>query len=220
LTILLALAAIYAAMMLVRYGRRGLLVLAPGLLRFGADAGAPPATPGQLQAGEALESLGFRRLGRRVERGPLGGLDLRSDAWVHEGDGAYADVFDHPTRPGAAAWLYFLSAFPDGAVALTANHPRASRSDARVEAGGVPGAAADATWAVHRRAVGRLAARHGAPAAPPDLARREAAARAWYRAAGNRELRRLFLLHFLNALFAAAILGYAARGLWRLYRTG
>jgi len=220
LTILLALAAAYAGMMLVRYGRRGILVLAPGLLRFGADAGAPPATPGQLQAGEALASLGFRRLGRRVERGPFGGLELRSDAWVNEGEGAYADVFDHAARPGAGAWLYFLSGFPDGAVALTANHPRASRADAQVEAGGVAGASAEAAWAAHRRAVARLAARHGSPAAPPDLVGREAAARAWYRAAGNRELRRLFLLHFLNALFATAILGYAVHGLWRLHRAG
>jgi len=206
--------------MLVRYGRRGALVVAPGLLRFGADAGAEPATPAQRQAGEALASLGFRRLGRRVERGALGGLELRSDAWVNEGDGAYADVFEEPARAGRGAPLYFLSAFPDGAVALTANHPRAPRSDGRVEAGGIPGAAADAVWAVHRRAVARLSAAHGAPAAPASLAAREGAARAWYRAAGSRELRRLFLMHLLNALFAAAILGYAAHALWRLHRAG
>jgi hypothetical protein len=220
LTILLALAAFYAAMMLVRYGRRGLLVAAPGLVRFRSEPDAPAATVGQRQAGEALESLGFRRMGRRSEDGPLGGLGLRTDAWVHTEEGAYADVFDEAPRAGGGPLLYFLSAFPDGAVALTANHPRVGRSDGIVEVGGIPGAGAGAAWAVHRRAVDRLADRHGRPSAPADLAAREGAARTWYRAAGGREIRRLFRMHFLNTLFAAAILGYAALGLWRHLRAG
>lgn len=217
MTILLALAAVYAAMMLLRYGRRALLVAVPGLVRFRSQPDAPAATAPQRQAGEALASLGFRRLGRRTEDGPFGGLDLRTDAWANEADGAYADVFDHAPRPGAGPWLYFLSVFPDGALALTANHPRAGRSDGTVEVGGIVGAGADAAWAVHRRTVSRLAGRHGLPAAAADLAAREAAARTWYRVAGNRELRRLFRLHFLNTVFAAAILGYAAHALWRRF---
>ncbi len=212
---LLVLAAAYAALMLWRYGRRGLLVAAPGLVRLRSDPEASAATAAQRQAGGDLEAMGFRRIGARSEEGPLGGLDLRSDAWVHEAEGAWADVFEAPPRPGAGARLYFLSVFPDGALALTANHPRPSRSDGTVETGGLPDASPSATWAAHRRAVGRLAERHGRPRAAPDLAGREAAARAWYRAAGRRELRRLFLLHFLNALFAAAVLGYAVYGLLR-----
>jgi len=208
-TALLALAAAYAALMLWRYGRRGVLFLAPGLLRLRSDAAAPPATVLQRQAGEELESLGFSRLGARSEEGPLGGLGLASDAWVNEGRGTYADVFEQAPRAGAGPRLYFLSVFPDGAVALTANHPRRARSDGAVEVASLVGAGAAPTFEAHLRTLGEMVPRHGAPAAAPDLAVREKAARTFYRRAGNRELRARFLAYFLNALLAALILGGA-----------
>jgi len=210
-TALLALAAAYAALMLWRYGRRGILVLAPGLVRFRSDGSAPPRTALQRQAGEELEPLGFRRLGSRSEEGPLGGLGLASDAWVNEARGTYADVFEQGPRGGARARLYFLSVFPDGAVALTANHPRRDRSDGSVEVASVPGASPVAAFEAHLRTLGRMAPRHGAPAAAPDLPGREAAARTFYRRAGNQELRVRFLAYFLNTLLAALILAGALR---------
>ena len=213
MSLLAALAAVYAAMMLWRYGRRGILFAAPGLVRFRSNPAAPPATALQRQAGDELEALGFRRLGARSEEGPFGGLGLRSDSWVDERAGAYADVFEEAPRPGAGARLYFLSVFPDGAVALTANHSRKGRSDAEAEVGGLPAAGVAATWAAHRRVLDRMAPGHGAPVARADLRDREAAARTFYRVAGGREIRARFLAYFLNTLLAALILTWALRTL-------
>jgi hypothetical protein len=213
------LALLFAAWMLVRHGRRGLLFVAPGLVRVGGDREAPPATPGQLRAGEELARLGFTRLGAKREDGPLGGLHLGTDAWANEREGAFADVFDHAPRRGGPAWVYFVSPFADGALVLTANHPRLALSTDRLLTGGLPGSSLEATFAAHRKAVERFAGRHGAPAAPADLAVRLELARAWYRGPGRRELRRLFLVHFVNALAALALAGASARYLSRALGT-
>ncbi len=206
---------LFATWMLVRHGRRAALFLFPSLVRSGGDAAAPPATPAQARAGDELERLGFVRLGARRESGALGGMDLGSDAWANEPEGAYADVFDHAPRGGGGPWAYFLSPFADGAVVLTANHPRLARSTDRLRTGGLPGATLEATWAAHRAAVGRFAERHGRPGARADLQARAEAARAWYRGPGRPELRRLFFLNFVNALFAILIGAVSARALAR-----
>jgi hypothetical protein len=213
------LALLFAAWMLVRHGRRGLLFVAPGLVRVAGDRDAPPATPGQLRAGEELARLGFTRLGARREEGPLGGLRLGTDAWASEREGTFADVFDHAPRGGGPPWAYFLSPFADGALVLTANHPRLARSTDRLLTGGLPGSSLEATLAAHRKAVERFAGRHGSPAAPADLAARLALARAWYRGPGRRELRRLFLVHFVNSLAAMALAAACAGTLARALRT-
>lgn len=212
---------LFAAWMLVRHGRRAALFLFPSLVRSGGDAAAPPATPALVRAGDELARLGFVRLGARRETGALGGLDLFSDAWANEPEGAYADVFDHAPRGGGGPWAYFLSPFADGAVVLTANHPRLARATDRLRTGGLPGATLEATWAAHRVAVGRLAAGHGQPRARAELSVRDEAARAWYRGPGRPELRRLFLVNFLNALVAVLIGAVSARALTRaLLSTG
>ncbi|HEU4382294.1 MAG TPA: hypothetical protein VFR85_02230 [Anaeromyxobacteraceae bacterium] len=204
---------LFAAYMLVRHGRRAALFLAPSLVRSDGDGEAPPATPALARAGDDLERLGFVRLGARRETGALGGLNLVSDGWVNEPQGTYADVFAHAPRGGGAPWAYFLSPFADGAIVLTANHPRLARSTDRVRTGGLPGASLDATWAAHRSAVERFAARHGQPGARADLGARAQAARAWYRGPGRPEIRRLFLVNFVNALFAVVIGAFSARAL-------
>jgi hypothetical protein len=214
-TILLLLAAGYAALMLWRYGRRGWLAVAPGTVRIRSRADEAPRTPAQARAGPALGALGFRRLGSRDEEGPLGGLGLRSDAWAHEGAGAFADVFEEPARPGAPARLQLITSFPGGALALTANHPRSPRAGPSLEVGGFPDATVEDTWEAHRRAVARLAARHGDPTPATGLAARDALARAWYRGAGGRELRQRFGVYLGNALLAALILGAALSMLLR-----
>jgi hypothetical protein len=214
-TLLLLLAAGYAALMLWRYGRRGWLVVAPASVRVRSRADEAPRTPAQAQAGAALAALGFRRLGSRDEEGPLGGLGLRSDAWAQEGEGAFADVFEEAARPGVPARLQLVTGFPDGAVALTANHPRTPRAGPSLEVGGFPDATVEATWEAHRRAVARLAARHGPPAPASGLEARDALARAWYRGAGGRELRQRFAVYLGNALLAALILGAALSMLLR-----
>ncbi len=206
---------LFALYMLVRHGRRAALFLAPSLVRAEGDREAAPATPALARAGDELERLGFARLGSRRESGALGGLDLVSDAWANEPEGSYADVFAHAPRGGGGPWAYFLSPFADGAVVLTANHPRLARSTERLRTGGIPGATLEATWAAHRSAVGRFAERHGRPGAPADLRARAEAARAWYRGPGRPELRRLFFLNFVNALFAVLIGAVSARALAR-----
>ncbi len=206
---------LFATWMLVRHGRRAALFLFPSLVRSGGDAAAPPATPAQARAGDELERLGFVRLGARRESGALGGMDLGSDAWANEPEGAYADVFDHAPRGGGGPWAYFLSPFADGAVVLTANHPRLARSTDRLRTGGLPGATLEATWAAHRVAVERLAAGHGRPGARADLSARDEVARVWYRGPGRPELRRLFLMNFLNALVAVLVGAVSARALAR-----
>lgn len=213
------LALLFAAWMLFRHGRRGLLFVAPGLVRVAGDREAPPATPGQLRAGEDLSRLGFSRLGARREDGPLGGLRLGTDAWANERDGAFADVFDHAPRGGGPPWAYFLSPFADGALVLTANHPRLALSTDRILTGGLPGSSLEATFAAHRRAVERFAGRHGAPAVRADLAARLELARVWYRGPGRSELRRLFFVHFVNSLAAIALAAGSATWLARALGT-
>ena len=204
---------LFAAYMLVRHGRRAALFLAPSRVRAEGDREAPPATPALARAGDELERLGFVRLGSRRESGAMGGLNLVSDGWANEPQGAYADVFAHAPRGGGGPLAYFLSAFADGAVVLTANHPRLSRSTDRLRTGGLPGATLEATWAAHRAAVERFAAHHGQPGARADLGARAEAAGAWYRGPGRPELRRLFLMNFVNALFAVLIGAVSARAL-------
>ncbi len=215
MTVLLALAGFYAAMMLLRYGRRGLLAVAPGLVRSRSGPDGPPPTEVQGTAAAALLPLGFRRLGSRVEEGPLRGLELRSESFADAEQAVFADVFEIAPRPGDVARVQFLTTFADGAAALTANHPRGARSGSNGEVTGLPGAALDQVLAIHRRAVARLAAAHG-PALPArDLAGRDGAARAWYRGIGGAELRRLFVVYLLNSLVAAAILAYCMASLVR-----
>jgi hypothetical protein len=207
-TVLLALAAFYAAMMILRYGRRGILVLAPSLIRSRSTPGGPLPTEAQRAAAAALEELGFRRIGSRVEDGPLRGLELRSETFADPGGTAFADVFEQGPRPGAPARMQVLSAFPDGAAVLTANHARAAQSGRWGEVEGLPGAAPLQVVEVHRRTVARLAGVHGAPLPAADLVARDAAARHWYRHAGGAEIRRRFVVYLGNALFAAAILAF------------
>ena len=213
MTLLLALAAIYAAAMLFRYGRRGLLAVVPGLVRSRSTSGGPIPTEAQRAAGEALEAQGFRRIGSRVEDGPLRGLGLRSEAFADPTVPAFADVFEHAPRPGAPARLQLLSTFADGAAVLTANHVRVPQSGRWGEVASLPGASALQITEAHRRAVARLAAVHGAPLPAADLAGRDAAARTWYRHAGGTELRRRFAVYLAISLVAAAILAYCLRAL-------
>ena len=103
MTILLALAGFYATMMILRYGRRGVLAVAPSLVSSRSTTGGPLPTEAQQAAAEVLLPLGFRRLGSRVEDGPLRGLMLRSEAFA-EGDGViFADVFEMAPRTGDVA---------------------------------------------------------------------------------------------------------------------
>ncbi|MFL5301973.1 MAG: hypothetical protein ACJ79R_16680, partial [Anaeromyxobacteraceae bacterium] len=165
-----ALAALFALYMLARYGRGALLFVAPSLLRVTAEAGAGARTLAQVRAGEALAALGFVRLGGRREAGPLGALEVRTDAWASEAEGVYADVRERPDAGGPA--VSFTSRFPDGAFVVTANHPRVALCGPSLQLGGLPGATVEAALAAHRVAVARFARDHGAPTAPADLAAR------------------------------------------------
>jgi hypothetical protein len=208
-----------AGYMLAKHGRRAMLFLAPGLVRITSQPEAAPRSLAARRAGEELAALGFAHLGARREDGPIGGLGLDTDSYAHPDEGAYADVFDHAPRDGGGAWVYFLSAFRDGATVLTANHPRLSRSTETLQTGGLPGSSVQATWSAHRVAVERFAARHGAPAAAGDLESRQALARSWYQGPGARELRRLFLLNFINAVAAVLLIASTLHSVARNLRT-
>ena len=215
MTVLLALAGFYAAMMILRYGRRGILAVAPSLVSSRSTPQGPPATEAQRGAASVLLPLGFRRLGSRVEDGPLRGLVLRSESFV-DGDGmVFADVFEVGPRPGDVARVQFLSTFPDGAAVLTANHERAVRSGRGGEVAGLPGVALEQVLEMHRRAVARLSRVHGTPLPARDLPGRDASARAWYRGIGGQELRARFAVYLANTAFAAAVLAYCVASLVR-----
>jgi hypothetical protein len=214
-TVLLALAAFYAAMMLLRYGRRGVLVLVPSLVRSRSTPGGPIPTEAQRDAAAELEALGFRRIGSRVEEGPLRGLGLRSESFADPGRATFVDVFELGPTAGAPARLQMLSTFPDGAAVLTANHARAPQSGSRGEVAGLPGAPAARVAEVHSRTLARLGAAHGAPLPAVDLEGRAAAARTWYRGAGGVEIRRRFAVYLGNSLVAATILGFSVAALVR-----
>lgn len=214
MTVLLALAGFYAAMMLVRYGRRGILAVAPTLVRSRpAPAGQAP-TEAQRKAGEVLAPLGFVPHGHRDEEGPLGGLGLRSASWA-DGQAVFADLFEQGPRPGDLARVQLLTTFPDGAAALTANHTRATRAGREGEVSGLPGAALEQVVEIHRRTVARLSVAHGTPLPARDRAGRDAAARTWYRGIGGEELRARFAVYLANALVAAGILTFCIVAIWR-----
>jgi hypothetical protein len=214
-TILLALAGFYATMMIFRYGRRGLLAIAPSSVssRSTPDRGSP--TEAQRAAAEVLLPLGFVRLGSHLEEGPLRGLGLRSETFADAEGQVFADVFELAPRPGDVARVQLLSTFPDGAAALTANHPRVARSGRRGEVSGQPGVALAQVLEIHRRAVARLSGTHGPPLPARDLPGRDAAARTWYRGIGGQELRRRFAVYLGNALFAAGILAFCVTSIVR-----
>jgi hypothetical protein len=216
-TILLALAGFYAAMMLVRYGRRGLLAIAPSLVTSRSTAGGPIPTEAQRRASEVLLPLGFRRLGGHLEDGPFRGLGLRSETFADADGLVFADAFELAPRPGDVARVQFLSTFPDGAAALTANHGRAPRSGRRGEVSGVPGAALEQVLEIHRRAVARLARAHGKPLPAVDLPGRDAATRRFYRGIGGQEIRARFAVYLGNTLVAAGILAFCIVSLVRSY---
>jgi hypothetical protein len=199
-----ALAALFALYMLARYGRGALLFVAPSLVRVSGDAGAGPRTLAQVRAGEALLPLGFVRVGARREAGPLGALEVRTDAWACEAEGVYADVAERAVAGGAE--VSFTSRFPDGAFVVTANHARVALRGPRLQVGGLPGATLEAALAAHRVAVARFAREHGTPSAPADLAARLDVARQYGRGPGRRELRRRTAMSFANACIALLLL--------------
>ena len=215
MTILLALAGFYAAMMIARYGRRGALAVAPSLVSSRSTPDGASPTEAQRAAAEVLRSLGFRRLGSHVEEGPLRGLGLRSETFADADGLVFADAFEMAPRPGDVARVQLLSTFPDGAAALTANHPRVARAGGWGEVSGLPGVALAQVLEIHRRAVARLSAAHGPPLPARDLPGRDAAARAWYRGVGGQELRRRFAVYLGNTLFAAVILAFCITSIVR-----
>lgn len=201
-----ALVAAFALVMLVRHGPRAVLFLAPRSVRITGDAAGTPRASGQVAAGERLESLGFRRLGLRRERGPVGGLDMEVDAWAHP-DGTCADAYPAGGRTVAVA---FLTTFADGFQVGTSNFRRTAVERPEGRVGGLEGAALEAALAAHRKAVEGLSA-HGAPRPVEDLGARVELARRFYLGVGGAELRRPALMSLLNASLAILLLGSAIR---------
>jgi hypothetical protein len=205
--VLNVLVAIYALVMLVRHGPRAVLFVAPGSIRISGDAEAQPRSSGQVAAGEALAALGFRRLGMRRERGPIGGLDIEVDGWVHA-DGTCADAYPAGGRSVAVA---FLTTFADGFQLATSNFRRPAGEHPRGRFGGIEGASPEAALAAHRRGAESLAGGHGAPREVPDLSARIGIARAYYDGIGRLELRRPALMSLLNSIIALALFAWSVR---------
>jgi hypothetical protein len=197
-----ALVALFSAMMLGRYGPRAILFVAPRSIRVTGDPAAQPRASGQIAAGELLERLGFRRLGIRSERGPLGGLRMDVDAWSHP-DGTCADAYP---AGGRDAVVSFLTTFADGYQVGTSNFRRAAVESGAGRVGGLAGAAVAGALAAHRKATEPLAASHGSPAAVEDLDARIALANRFYAGIGARELRRPAFMSLVNTAVALVLL--------------
>jgi hypothetical protein len=202
-----SLVALFSLMMLVRHGPRALLFLMPRAVRVTGDVDAPSRSTGQVAAGELLEPLGFRRLGVRRERGPLGGLAMEVDAWAHA-DGTCADVYPVAGRDVAVA---FLTSFADGFQLATSNFRRKALETAQGRLGGLEGAALEGALAAHRKAAGPLSQRHGAAAPVEDLAARIEAARRFYAGVGGAELRRPAGMSLLNSVVALLLLATSVK---------
>ena len=206
-----ALVAIFTLLMLTRHGPRAVLFLAPRSVRIAGDGGAAPRASGQLAAGELLEPLGFRRLGLRRERGPLGGLDLEVDAWAHP-DGTCADAH---AAGGRQVVVSFLTALADGFMVATSNFRRTAVQGASGRVGGIVGAGLEGALAAHRKAVEPLAAAHGAAQPVSDLDGRIGLARRFYAGIGAAELRKPALMSLLNTALALLLLGTSVKGMLR-----
>lgn len=200
-----ALAAAFALFMLFRHGPRALLFLAPGLVRARVEPPGPARSAAEQRAREALEALGFGHLGALWERSPLGGFAEHCEVFAGPGGDAFADVVSGGAR------VRFVSPCRDGAQLLTDGAPRPAIEGRGGRAAGLPGAEPAAAWAVHAKALAGFTATHGPAAAPASLDARLAAASAWRRGLGRRELRRLALVPFLNAVLASAILAFAVK---------
>lgn len=201
------LVAAFALLQALRYGRRAVPFLLPGV-RVTGEPGAPPPGAARLRLSAELERLGFTPLGALRERGPLG-AGRALDAWADGARRAYADVWQEPG--GGAPRLALFTPFADGAYVLTADHPRRSVATERAQAGAVVDAAPEALLAAHAVAVQRFARRHGPPAVEPDLGARLAAARAWHAGEGRRERRRAAALPFAVAALALVVLASAVK---------
>jgi hypothetical protein len=206
-----ALVAIFTLVMLVRHGPRALLFLAPRSVRISGDATSAPRASGQVAAGELLAQLGFRRLGLRRERGPLGGLNMEVEAWAHP-DGTCADAY--PVG-GREVVVSFLTAFADGFALGTSNFRRAAVESSRGRVGGIAGARAEGALAAHKKAVEPLTAAHGAPQPAADLDARIGLAHRFYAGIGATELRRPSLMSLLNTALALLLLVTSLRQVLR-----
>lgn len=204
MTFLYALFAIYALVMLGRYGPRALVYVAPRTIRVSGDAEARPRSTGQVAAGELLESMGFRRLGQRRETSPLRGVDMEVDAWVHD-DGTCADAWPVGGRSVAVA---FLTTLGDGFQVATANFRRKAAQSAAGLVGGLAGTAPEAALAAHRKSVERLVGQHGAARPVADLEARLEVARRYYAGIGAVELRGPAWKNVANAVIAAVLFAW------------
>jgi len=204
---LYVLVSLFCLLMLRKHAPRGILFVAPGSIRIGGDASAPPRATAQVAAGELLEPLGFRRLGIRSERGPLGGLWMDVDAWAHP-DGTCADAFP---AAGRSPIVSFLTTFADGYQIGTSNFRRPALERPAGRVGGVNGATLEGTLAAHRKGTAPLAATHGAPERVADLDARITLARRFYAGIGAAELRRPAFMALLNAVIALGLLAQSIR---------
>jgi hypothetical protein len=202
-----ALVALFALMMLGRHGPRAILFLSPRSIRVAGDPDAPPRASAQVAAGELLESLGFRRLGIRSERSPLGGLRMEVDAWVHP-DGTCADAFP---AGGRGPVVSFLTTFADGYQVGTSNFRRIAAETGAGRVGGLAGTALEGALAAHRKAVEPLTAPHGAPQPVADLEARIGLARRYYAGIGAAELRRPAFMSLLNSALALVLIASSVK---------
>lgn len=202
-----ALVVLFSLMMLGRHGPRAILFLSPRSIRITGDPEAPPRATAQVAAGELLESLGFRRLGLRSERSPLGGLRMVVDSWVHP-DGTCADAFP---ASGRGPVVSFLTSFPDGYQVGTSNFRRIAVESSAGRVGGLAGTALQGALAAHRKGIEPLAEAHGAPQPIADLGARIALARRYYAGIGALELRRPAFMSLLNSALALVLIASSVK---------
>jgi hypothetical protein len=189
----------FAAVGLRLFLWRGVLFCAPASLRLLADSPpgleAVPAELGGVQ--EALVGLGFVPLGTHLEH-PYFGPRLLSFDYCLPDARTFASVSaGHSRRPR----LYLMTPTPAGGFVVTADHRRPARAiPGHSLTGYLQGASPERLLKAHQRRVAEV----GAADIECTLDGRVAAAKAWYRGAGQAEVR---LQNVVGLLWTLAALG-------------
>ncbi len=162
---------------------RLVLCFKPEAIRVEADA--PPdqmKLPAELASlDEQVRALGFRPIGSRSEKPPLGREQVTYD-YAHPEEGAFASLYYRRNR----ARLYFLTRTDKGAFVISANYRRPAREiPERYFSAGLEHVPIDRIYKAHLKRV----AAFGNPVGPYDQEGRLQAAREWFEGPGRWEVR-------------------------------
>lgn len=197
--------------MLWRNLPRALLFLWPGLAGARRLDETSPLVDFSLfeEVERVVTPLGFARLGAHAEIHPLRRPSATYD-FLLSGEPVWGSAW----RQGSEVRFALVTAFQGGGMVVTADHKRLGIDRPPYLAGGLPEASPEQLLAAHRRRVERLRQMGLSPVSDLTLDARVAAARAFYRGPGAREVRlgaaNAFILSSMAlVLFGAALVAVA-----------